>query len=148
MTSGTLSDFVFDPPPLPSDDHFALPPPIIQTYLSRKIMKKYYSYTAPVLDDKIWNYAEARCLNVYTGHRILISKKIKYQQRDIIVHDYIITKAKKSSCKKWTRQTVIYYNEERTPYNYDEYYFVPEELDQEDEDGDECALLESLSGFE
>ena len=100
-------------------------------------MKKYYSYTPPVLDEKIWNYAEARCLNVYTGHRILISKKIKYHQRDIIVHDYIITKAKKSSCKKWTRQTVIYYHEERTPYNYDEYYFVPEELKR---DEDECTF--------
>lgn len=145
MTSGTpshspaSSDFVFDPPMLPLDDNFALPPPIIQTHLSKKIMKKYYSYTPPDLDETIWNYAEARCMNVHTGHRILISKKFKYKQRDVIVHDYIITKAKKSSCKKWTRHTVIYYREERTPYNYDEYYFVPEEI-RGDELSDEDDL--------
>jgi hypothetical protein len=152
MTSDTdktkSSDFVFDPPLLPLDDNFALPPPIIQTHFSKKIMKKYYSYTAPDLDEKIWTYAEARCMNVHTGHRILISKKFKYKQHDIIVHDYIITKAKKSSCKKWTRHTVIYHKEERTPYNYDEYYFVPEEIKEDVSSDEDCNYSkESKNNF-
>lgn len=150
MTSDTdktkSSDFVFDPPLLPLDDNFALPPPIIQTYLSKKIMKKYYSYTPPSLYEKKWKYAEARCINVHSGHRILIGKTFKYQQRDIIVHDYIITKAKKSSSNKWTRQTVIYYNDEKTPYDYDEYYFVPEEISEyESSDDEECSYIKEDS---